>query len=385
MRKRMISGGSCGVSERVVDGMPSGGARGREPPRATAMLLRFRLVARAAESGGEGDEIIDLEATRGEIRIGRRADLELTLPFPELSAVHARMQRGHGNRSGAWIIEDLGSTNGTFVDGERLSPGERRIITAGTRLGFASLTLLFEGLTPAPALGDEGTGTLARRIARDLFSPWSASALDGVPTLVVASGSALGLTLRLVDRDRPYRAGRIEDCELQIVDDEVSRQHAEFVRDWQGVIATDLGSKNGLWVNEVLVQEQRLCDGDVVRLGSVALRFSDLGARYLNEYEARAAEVCRRDKSAPGVDRAANIRADGAANDQSPPLEQLPHREPSGAESDHATGSGEDVDDATTSSRLVRRGGPGDGRTTMVLAALVLCGVMTLAVALAFS
>jgi pSer/pThr/pTyr-binding forkhead associated (FHA) protein len=243
----------------------------------------------AASRAGDTDieQVIDVADQTGEVRIGRRADLELSLPFPALSAVHARLAPGKDDRRGTWILEDLGSKNGTFVDGERMSPGQRKVVTAGARLGFAQVTVVFEGPAPAAATGNEGTGTLARRIARDVLAP---SAGGGVPTLLVIRGRALGQSLRLTEQDRRYVVGRVEGCDLQLIADEISREHVAFVRRWDGVFATDLGSKNGIRVNNQPVTQHRLSDGDVIRVGTIQLRFNDPEARYLRDYEARAAQ-----------------------------------------------------------------------------------------------
>ena len=82
---------------------------------------------------GAGDRFDD---GVGQIRIGRRADLELSLPFSPLSGVHARLVRASDSRTrpitaGCWRIS--GSTNGTFLGGERLKPGVKLPVTAGRR------------------------------------------------------------------------------------------------------------------------------------------------------------------------------------------------------------------------------------------------------------
>ena len=77
------------------------------------------------------------------IRIGRRPDLELSLPFAPLSGVHARLVRL--DASGEWLLEDLGSTNGTFVGGERLKPGDKHPIAAGTPIKLAEIKVIFDG------------------------------------------------------------------------------------------------------------------------------------------------------------------------------------------------------------------------------------------------
>ena len=51
--------------------------------------------------------------TRERIRIGRRPDNDVPLPFPAVSAEHAAIVTVLSDS----FLEDLGSTNGTFVNG----------------------------------------------------------------------------------------------------------------------------------------------------------------------------------------------------------------------------------------------------------------------------
>jgi pSer/pThr/pTyr-binding forkhead associated (FHA) protein len=52
----------------------------------------------------------------GEYVIGRRSDCQIFVPDMRVSRQHARLWRD----GEAWTIEDLGSNNGTFVNGVRL-------------------------------------------------------------------------------------------------------------------------------------------------------------------------------------------------------------------------------------------------------------------------
>lgn len=56
--------------------------------------------------------------------VGREQPAEIVLPVPTVSARHARISvtPGGGAGSGAVAVADLGSTNGTFVDGSPLEP-----------------------------------------------------------------------------------------------------------------------------------------------------------------------------------------------------------------------------------------------------------------------
>ena len=229
-----------------------------------------------------------------EIRIGRRPDLELPLPFKALSAVHARLVRKRRSPSGnnangtdrpldTWLIEDMGSKNGTFIGSERLERGAPRPVTAGTRIALAHINVVFDG--PSPRItGAEGTGTIARRLVSDLFL---AAPETNAPTLTVVEGPSSGSVLRLVERDKDFSIGRSKTCALCINVSELSREHATFTRGSNGVVVRDLGSKNGVQVNGVTVSEARLSDGAVIQMGPIKLQLADPEDRYMRDIEAQ--------------------------------------------------------------------------------------------------
>lgn len=60
-------------------------------------------------------------------------------------------------RDGGWWVRDLGSRNGTFVDGERVEVGARAALPAGARLGFgAAGGYVMGGARPPRALAWQG-------------------------------------------------------------------------------------------------------------------------------------------------------------------------------------------------------------------------------------
>ncbi|MGE0706406.1 MAG: sigma 54-interacting transcriptional regulator [Planctomycetota bacterium] len=66
--------------------------------------------------------------------------------------------------------------------------------------------------------------------------------------------------------------GRGEGCELQLLDDGVSRQHARIERQGARYVLRDLESRNGTRLNGVPVDEAELLVGDRVAIGGVRLR-----------------------------------------------------------------------------------------------------------------
>jgi pSer/pThr/pTyr-binding forkhead associated (FHA) protein len=335
------------------------------------MPLRLRMLPAPSPIAGLGDltgpteeRAIEIAEGTNEVRIGRRPDLELPLPYPALSGLHARLVRVDDR----WQIEDLGSTNGTRVDGERLVPRQPRPIAAGAQIVLGQITLVFDGTVGAVA-GAERTATIARRLVSDLFS---ASSDMATPSLTIVGGVPPRPPLRLEATDRRYLAGRGETCDLQLVSEEISREHMEIFRLWDGVVVNDLGSKNGVRVNDVAVFERhRLRDGDLIQIGPATLRLSDPADRYLRDFEARAPQVPRTEDE--------GVPAPGAAAE---PSEDAKVAKVATAAPPAAAAVSTPAPKTPALTRSSRR--PGSSRTAIVVAAVVLIGVGVLIVALAF-
>ncbi len=94
---------------------------------------------------------IRLEVEGGDsITIGRRDPVTGIQPSVDLTGLdqersvsrrHAKLER-RGRR--LYLVEDLGTTNGTFVNGERISPGEPVEVNAGDLLRFGLVELTYD-------------------------------------------------------------------------------------------------------------------------------------------------------------------------------------------------------------------------------------------------
>ncbi len=86
------------------------------------------------------------------VNIGRADYNDLVVPDPSISTSHAKLQR----REGVWVLVDLDSTNGTFVDGERVK-GEAPL-APGATVRFGDVQLVFEPTDDALRIA-KGGGT----------------------------------------------------------------------------------------------------------------------------------------------------------------------------------------------------------------------------------
>jgi len=178
-----------------------------------------------------------------------------------VSALHAELRHGPGG----WRLKDLGSRNGTFLNGRRLA-AEALVKTSdvislgetGPRFSVAAVADVLEATIP------EQPGLAAASGAAERHTPPEARAY-GV-TLLAATGrhyEARGVRIRL---------GRGRECEIQPVDPSdtiVSRIHAELtVGATGGLVVRDLDSTNGTFVNdERVVEPMPIRLGDRITLG----------------------------------------------------------------------------------------------------------------------
>jgi len=89
--------------------------------------------------------------------------------------------------------------------------------------------------------------------------------------LVIIYGGELGRRITLTDE--PIECGRSPNVGIPIDDDAASRKHARIRRHGDVFVVTDLGSTNGTYVNDVVVHERPLVDGDQVKIGRTIFKF----------------------------------------------------------------------------------------------------------------
>ncbi len=147
--------------------------------------------------------------TPGTHRIGRSAQTHLTVDDPDLSRVHAELEVTPAGIT----LRDLGSTNGTVVDGVRLGQGARPVTESSrVRLGSTTLTLRLVDTRAAATHVDHGTvrvnrspriRPVAQPVAVHLPTPPPARTTPRFPLVAVLLPLALSLPLALVLRS-PY-------------------------------------------------------------------------------------------------------------------------------------------------------------------------------------
>jgi diguanylate cyclase (GGDEF)-like protein len=93
----------------------------------------------------------------------------------------------------------------------------------------------------------------------------------GSACIVVIYGPELGKRMHL--EAAPFEIGRSSKNDLFLDQESISRHHVRITFDGSDHWVADLNSTNGTFVNDVTIREQRLNDGDQVRVGRSILKF----------------------------------------------------------------------------------------------------------------
>ena len=121
-------------AERVKGEMKNAVPKAQSSPDQT-------VVARVTMPERSFDKPLTLKPGGRRLSAGRVADNDLQLEHPSVSKIHAALVM---NREGTLLVADTGSTNGTFINGRRISYGEARHIEDGDVVGFGDVEVRFK-------------------------------------------------------------------------------------------------------------------------------------------------------------------------------------------------------------------------------------------------
>ncbi|MGZ9234313.1 MAG: FHA domain-containing protein, partial [Anaerolineales bacterium] len=226
----------------------------------------------------------EFELTRSEVIIGRDPGVDLTISSPAVSRRHARLTReGDG-----YVLEDLGSSNGTFVNEQKLT-GPRRLKSGDQiRLGHA-VTLTYE----APRI-EASQATVVRSITEMSAGLQTMIGDEPIASLMEASPPQLMIAIagenpRTHTLDGPtLTIGRDESNDIVIPSKIVSRQHARLEKvdgGYQLLASSD--AKNPFYFEGRELEGPRILQhGDILRIGSL-----DPGMMVTLTYEVPGAEA----------------------------------------------------------------------------------------------
>lgn len=189
--------------------------------------------------------------------VGREGDVQIS--DGRVSRRHAQLT----NQNDQVVIEDLGSTNGTKVEGSALQAGEKRVLKGGETISFGGVECKFT------LPGQKGGNTT------QVFSSNKTAAISAAPRKETAPARLVGDTGEFPLRAGVNVFGRRAGNDVVISDPYVSGKHGQIEIEQDGFYLTDLSSSNGTLLNDAKLpanMRTKITSDDVIRLGSITFR-----------------------------------------------------------------------------------------------------------------
>lgn len=179
-----------GASERLKHTVHGAGP-GAPPPSPVPGPQVPAAPARPSQAGPLASFLVKSGARKGQrvpiktpvVNIGRADYNDVVLPDESVSTSHAKLQR----REGVWVLVDLESTNGTFVDGERVQ--DETPLAPGAAVRCGDVHLVFEPTDDALGVA-KGGGTRLLEVVKPPPAPAPAAAPPPAPAKPVAPPAA---------------------------------------------------------------------------------------------------------------------------------------------------------------------------------------------------
>jgi pSer/pThr/pTyr-binding forkhead associated (FHA) protein len=191
----------------------------------------------------------------GENTVGREGDVLLT--DPRCSRRHAKIYYEQDRI----FLEDVGSTNGTQVNGEPLPPNQRIELKDGDKISFAGfeMTVAVRGGAGATAMPNAGKTTQ----------------LDRPPTVEAPIAMLTSAESSHPLKPGANRIGRKPDNDVVLSDPFVSGAHGVLEIEGGAAFYTDVGSTNGSYLNGAKLEPNQrtpLKPDDELQIGQTTYR-----------------------------------------------------------------------------------------------------------------
>jgi ABC-type multidrug transport system ATPase subunit/pSer/pThr/pTyr-binding forkhead associated (FHA) protein len=232
-----------------------------------------------------------IQVSKDVLRFGRAPEMDVVInaTTSAVSRRHAEVRRSDGK----FMLVDLGSFNGTLLNGKRITEPTPLDNGALIQLGLGGPLLRFNNPAQA-ALADAQPTRQPLMFEQGMHAaaatPTPSGGLSGVigmRTMVAPSGTgasptqehqagiqqAAFLTRRLFEDKSRLTIGRAEDNDIRLDGLQISKHHARFLLNDGRIAIEDVGSTNGIYVNGQRITGKKLLeDEDVVQLGPFTLK-----------------------------------------------------------------------------------------------------------------
>ena len=206
-----------------------------------------------------------------QVIVGRHRDCDMTIKSPRISRRHCQIKWTPDGIS----IKDLGSSGGTHVGDRKIG---RARIKPGDRIRIADVDL---ELRDGPAPRNQAPQAPTEALVEDA-PPQTTSAVGGWE-LHYANEDGAEQVATLEAGSSPLILGRKADCSIRLVNPTVGRHHCRVSLENGELVAKDLESSNGTFINGEKIRRGKLKDGDVLECGTAEVKIRAIAAQEIEE------------------------------------------------------------------------------------------------------
>lgn len=281
-----------------------------------AVLLTEAVLVPVATKTLPSLQEIQLSQTKA-MTVGRQAGVFLLLDHGSISRRHAELRYANGQ----YVLHDMGSTNGTYINDTQLAANSTTILQQNDRVSFGKdIAFIFQLRTTGksehilsgeqviakpsrsdgmtihsmktgffdPSVFAQANGISVAKAAQpvlnadgSLLLPGASSPLSAAVVATLEKSAALVLVAMdgkslvfALEPGKRVTLGRDKKNAIVLTDAAASRFHAEVYQGPDGFYISDTGSSNGVCINHTSISNPyHLAHGDSIAIGGIHIYF----------------------------------------------------------------------------------------------------------------
>ena len=255
-RVALRPGQTIEIGNYTISVEPSQAAATEVIQRSSPFTLRWRKGSGAWQ---------DVPLAPGSLTIGRGKESDLQVSDQKASRQHIQLTL----ENNAVHVTDLGSTNGTLLDGNPIPPRRAVPLSPGQKVTIGEHDFVIEMMGAYPQKQPAGEHTMVSASHKPAEDAGKSGALETLIGGMDDLGIDTELRVMNLKTLEKVTIGRAEDNNIVLRHPMVSRYHAVIEKMGSRYRVRDLKSANGIFINGKRIErEAYLKDGDRIRLGA---------------------------------------------------------------------------------------------------------------------
>ncbi|MDF1664400.1 MAG: FHA domain-containing protein [Planctomycetota bacterium] len=207
------------------------------------------------------------------IRVGRNEDCDVPIDNLGISRYHAEII----HKDGFYLLRDLQSNNGTFVNGRRITT---HALNDGDEVSIGKFSLVFTGNSidlsehekPDDKDEDDDFGGMTMQMDQQALAQLQREKASRIRGYLVVERN--GKKENLFLEKACFIFGKFEDADINVTGWFTPRKLAVILRDESGFRLMNVSHKGkDTWVNGKQVDDVRLADNDEIVIKDIKMRF----------------------------------------------------------------------------------------------------------------